>query len=91
MVLGMAKRKTTITVESQKLEEARLLMGAASASATIDVALDQLIRVERLRRDIAAYTRSPPTEDEVALAAVAPAWSDIADDTDWDALYGADK
>ena len=87
----MAKRKTTITVESQKLEEARFLTGAASTSATIDVALDQLIRGERLRRDIAAYTGSPPTEAEVALAAVTPPWTDISDDTDWDALYGADK
>ena len=55
------------------------------------MALDQLIRGERLRRDIAAYTGSPPTDDEVALAAVTPPWSDIADDTDWDALYGGDK
>ena len=30
----------------------------------------------------------PPTEDEIALATTTPPWDDLADDTDWDALYG---
>lgn len=42
----------------------------------------------RLRNDIAAYTGTPPTEEEVALAAITPPWGDLTDDTDWDALYG---
>lgn len=84
----MAKHKTTITVEPRKVEEARRLTGAASTSAAIDLALDRLIRSERLRRDIAAYTGTPPTEAEVALATITPLWSDLADETDWDALYG---
>lgn len=87
MMKGMAKRKTTITVESHKVDEARRLTGAASTSATIDVALDRLIRTERLRRDVAAYAATPPTDEEVALAAVEPSWDALADDTDWAALY----
>jgi Bacterial antitoxin of type II TA system, VapB len=84
----MAKYKTTITVERRKVEEARRLTGAASTSAAIDLALDRLIRSERLRRDITAYTGTPPTEAEVVLATITPSWSDLADETDWDALYG---
>jgi hypothetical protein len=70
------------------LDRARRLTGAASTSAAIDLALDRLIRSERLRRDITAYTGTPPTEAEVALAAITPSWSDLADETHWDALYG---
>lgn len=84
----MAKQKTTITVERSKVEEARRLTGAASTSATIDLALDMLIRGERIRRDVAAYAGLPPSEEEIALAAIRPAGEDLADDTDWEALYG---
>lgn len=38
----------------------------------------------RRRRDVAAYTRGPQTNEEAALAAVQPDWTDLADDTDWD-------
>jgi hypothetical protein len=87
----MAKQKTTITVERRKVDEARRLTGAASTSAAIDLALDRLIRGERLRNDIAAYTGTPPTEEEVELAAITPPWSDLTDDTDWEALYADDQ
>ena len=87
----MAKKKTTITVERRKVEEARRLTGAPSTSAAIDIALDLLIRGERLRNDITAYTGTPPTEEEIALAAITPPWSDLHDDTDWDALYSDDQ
>lgn len=83
----MAKQKTTITVERHKVDEARRLTGAASTSAAIDVALDRLIRTERLRKDLVAYAAAPPTDEEIALAAVTPSWDTLADDTDWDALY----
>jgi hypothetical protein len=83
----MAKQKTTITVERRKVDEARRLTGAPSTSAAIDLALDRLIRTERLRRDVAAYTGTPPTEDEIALGSITPSWTDLADETDWDALY----
>jgi hypothetical protein len=86
MIVSMAKQKTTITVERRKVDEVRRLTGAASTSAAIDLALDRLIRSERLRNDIAAYTGTPPTEDEVALATITPPWSDLADDTDWEAI-----
>jgi hypothetical protein len=86
----MAKQKTTITIERRKLEEARRLTGAASTSAAIDVALDRLIRSERLRRDVAAYTGTPPTEDEIARAAIAPPWGDLSDETEWDELYAGE-
>ena len=78
----MAKEKTTITVERHKVDEARRLTGAASTSAAIDVALDRLIRAERLRRDVVAYTGEPPTGEKIALAAIAPPWDNFTDDTD---------
>ena len=52
----------------------------------IDLALDRLIRAERLRRDIAAYRRILPTAPEAAIALLADT-SGLADETDWEALY----
>jgi hypothetical protein len=52
----------------------------------IDLALDRLINAERLRRDIAAYRRIPPTDPEAAIALLADTRA-VADDTDWEALY----
>jgi hypothetical protein len=82
----MAKEKATITLDRKKADEARALVGAKSTSAVIEVALDRLIRAERVRRDIAAYRLTPPTDDEVALAELAGT-SQLEDVTDWAALY----
>ncbi len=43
-------------------------------------------RVERLRRDIAAYRRTPPTAAEKALGLLADSGG-LDDETDWEALY----
>ena len=83
---GMAKQKVTITLDRSKAEDARALLGATSTSEVIDRALDHLIRAERLRRDVAAYRRVPPTQEEIELAALAPT-DGFEDDTDWEALY----
>jgi hypothetical protein len=81
----MAKEKVTITLDRSKAESARSLVGARSTSEVVDLALDHLIRAERLRRDIAAYNGVPPTIAESEIAALAdPA---PLDETDWDALY----
>ena len=82
----MAKEKATITLDRRKAEEARILVGVESTSAAIDVALDRLIQVERLRRDIAAYRATPSTDEELALVdggfggAVRPQWLGAARD-----------
>lgn len=91
MIVSMAKQKTTITVERRKVDQAIRLTGAPTTSAVIDLALDRLIRGERLRNDIAAYTGVVPTEEEVALAAITPSWTDLTDDTDWEALYADER
>ncbi len=83
----MAKQKVTITLDRVKAQEARLLVGSASTSEVIDVALGRLIRAERLRRDIDAYRRLPPTDTDLLVALQADT-SGMADDTDWEALYG---
>ena len=83
----MTKEKTTITLDRSKAAAARTLVGAASVSEVVDVALDHLIRVENLRADVTAYRRVPPTEAEAQLGFLGDA-SGLADDTDWDALYG---
>ena len=84
----MAKEKITITLDRVKAEQARFLLGVTSTSEVIDLALDRIIQAERLRRDIAAYRRIPPTNEEVELALLAATTLD--DDTDWEALYSED-
>ncbi len=81
----MAKEKATITIDRAKLSEARALLGVSSASAAIDIAISEVIRRERLRRDVEAYAGVPPADEEVALAESQPGWADLDDDTDWDA------
>jgi hypothetical protein len=73
-------------LDREKAAAARALLGVGSTSEVIDVALDQLIHAERLRADIAAYQRTPPTRGEVALASLGDTGG-LDDDTDWDALY----
>ena len=46
----MAREKATVTLDRRKVEEARALTGEKSTSAIIDLALDRLVRAERLRR-----------------------------------------
>ena len=82
----MAKEKVTITLDRAKANHARALVAARSTSETIDLALDRLIDAERLRRDIAAYRRIPPTASDAAIALLADA-SGLVDETDWEALY----
>jgi hypothetical protein len=82
---GMAREKVTITLDRSKAESARALVGAASTSEVIDLALDRLIRTERLRRDVAAYRRLPPTGAEADLALLDAVGLD--DPTDWEMLY----
>jgi len=82
----MAKEKVTITLNRAKADHARALLAARSTSEVIDLALDRLIDAERLRRDIAAYRRIPPTAPEAAIALLAET-SGLADETDWEALY----
>jgi hypothetical protein len=81
----MARQKVTITLDRSKAESARSLVGATSTSEVVDIALDRLIRLERLRRDVMAYGRVPPTTSDVELALLA---GNVAlDETDWESLY----
>jgi Arc/MetJ family transcription regulator len=82
----MTKRKTSITVDPAKAARAGQLLGTANFSETVDRALDALIRQERRRLDLEAYTATPETPDERAL--VRSTWSGVEDDTDWAELYG---
>lgn len=82
----MAKEKVTITLDRAKAAAARAFLGVGSTSEAIDVALDQLIAAEGLRRDVKAYRELPPTREENELACLGDS-SGIWDDTDWEALY----
>lgn len=88
---GMAKEKVTITVDRAKLSEAVDVLGAPSASAAIDAALAEVIRRDRVMRDVRAYAEKPPAADEAALGTPMPDWRDLADDTDWDAEWPEDS
>jgi hypothetical protein len=87
ILLSMAREKTSVTIDRSKVDEVRRLTGAGSTSAAIDLALGELIAVLRLRRDLAAYGNTPPSDDELALSRLSHDWSDLADDTDWGAAY----
>ena len=89
-IKSMAKEKATITIDRAKAALALEVSGARSTSEVIDLALDHLIRTERLRSDIAAYQGNPPTQVEVDLALLADT-SGLADDTDWEQLYAEDN
>lgn len=85
---GMAREKATVTLDRGKVEEARLLIGGQSMSEVIDVALDRLIRTERLRRDVEAYTRHPQDPAALGVADLAVTFDLDDDEVDYDALYG---
>jgi hypothetical protein len=85
----MAKVKVTITLDRSKVAAAQALTGVTSTSEVIDVALERLVHTERLKADIEAYRRAPATTEEVELTTLA-SWEDLADETDWAALYGGD-
>jgi hypothetical protein len=88
----MAKEKATITVDRARLDEARALVGATSASATIDIALATLIRQARIVQDVKAYSDVPLAPDELALlTAPADQSRGLEDETDWAALYAEES
>jgi hypothetical protein len=85
----MAREKATITIDRAKAALAVEVSGARSTSEVVDLALDQLIRAERLRADVAAYQGVPPSAAEIELALLGDT-SSLADDTDWEQLYAED-
>ena len=86
----MPKAKVTVTLDREKVKVAQDLVGARSTSAVIDIALDRLVREERIRRDIDAYRRLPPTQAEAELGTIGDV-SGLGDETDWEALYADDE
>jgi hypothetical protein len=48
---------------------------------------DELLRAEKIRRDIAAYEARPSTEEQIALARRPLYRPNLVDETDWEALY----
>jgi hypothetical protein len=83
----MAREKATVTLDRSKVDAARKLVHAKSVSETIDIALERLVKAERLRRDVAAYSSRPMTDEELAIADL-PVSFDLGDEeVDYDALY----
>lgn len=85
----MVREKVTITLDRAKTREAMLLLEVHTASEVIDRALDRLIHAERLRRDVAAYGRTPPTVEDMALAEMPVAFDLDDDDVDYESDYRA--
>jgi hypothetical protein len=87
----MAREKATVTLDRRKIEEARALIGPRSTSAVIDLALERLLRAERLRRDVEAYRGAPLVDDELWNGDL-PVELDLGDaDIDYDKDYGKRK
>lgn len=72
------------------MAEAKRLIGGRSMSQVVDVALDRLIRAERLKADVAAYGARPGSVDEVVLGDLEVSFDLDDDDVDYDALYGTE-
>jgi Bacterial antitoxin of type II TA system, VapB len=88
---GMARQKATITLDRRKVDEARQLTGQKSTSAVIDLALERLVRSERLRRDIEAYRRTPLGDDELVIGDL-PVELDLDDgNVEYEKYYGKRK
>ena len=75
----MARDKATVTLDRDRVRNAMALTCERSMSDVIELALDRLIHAERLRRDLVAYGRTPPTPDELALVGL-PMRLDLGDD-----------
>ena len=87
----MARSKATITLDRAKVARAGVLVGGGTMSDVIDLALDRLIRAEELRRDVAAYARSPVDDYELAISDLAVTFDLDDDDVDYDAAYGGGR
>jgi len=84
----MAREKVTITLDRAKVDRAKALVRAKSVSATIDAALDRLIRTEQLRSDVSIYLADRHGKAELAVGDL-PVELDLDDDdVDYDAIYG---
>jgi Arc/MetJ family transcription regulator len=84
----MAREKATITLDRAKAAEVQRLTGTRSTSEAIDLALTRVISIERLSRDVEAYTGHPLTDAEAAVGDL-PVAFDLDDaDVDYEALYG---
>jgi hypothetical protein len=55
----------------------------------VDLALDQFIRTERVRADMAAYRRVPPVQEQIYPALLADSAA-LTNDTDWEGRYADD-
>ena len=75
-------------LDRAKVSEARALVGGRSMSEVLDIALDRLIRGERLRHDVRAYANQPETDEERPFGDLAVTLDLDDDDVDYDALYG---
>ena len=62
--------------------------GPFQLASDIDIALDRLVRSERLRQDLRGYAGVPPTPDEIALGELGVEFDLGDDDVDYNALYG---
>ncbi|HEV3189801.1 MAG TPA: hypothetical protein VGY54_04850 [Polyangiaceae bacterium] len=83
----MAREKATVTLDRGKANAAKSLVRAKSLSETIDIALDRLIRAERLRHDVSSYASRPPTDEELAVGDLPVAFDLGDDDVNYDVVY----
>jgi hypothetical protein len=81
-----AREKAIVTLDRGKAN-AKSLVRAKSLSETVDIALDRLIRAERLRHDVSSYTSRPPTDEELAVGNLPVAFDLRDDDINYEVIY----
>jgi hypothetical protein len=84
----MVRQKATITLDRDKVARASSLVGGASMSEVIDLALERLIQAEELRGDVAAYMRQRLGDEELAFADLSVQFDLADEEADYEALYG---
>ena len=88
MLRSVPRVKTTVSVDRDNLDAARILLGVSSTSEVVDAALDRLVRSERLLRDLRAYSATPPTAEEMLVGELAMTFDLDDDHVDYEELYG---
>lgn len=84
----MTKAKLSVTLDPEKLNTARELIGTRTVSETLAASLDRLIEIELDRLHVQGYRRHAPPPGDDAWTELERDPTDYADDTDWAELYG---
>ena len=83
----MAKRKTTVTVDDDKYERVRQILGTDTLSGTLDRAFDRVLARASAEHDARIYANTAWSDDEQSLMNYVSPHVEVDDDFDWSEDY----